>query len=75
VFGSVVRGDYKPQSDIDIAIVLRKKVDEYERAKFRVLVEKRIGRPNPFEVHIIDVKTWKEYYKKIIKENEIVNVL
>jgi predicted nucleotidyltransferase len=67
VFGSTVRGDYKPLSDIDVAVVLKEGVDEWARAKFRSLVSKRLGACNPFEVHVVTEREWREWYMKFVK--------
>jgi len=67
VFGSTVRGDYRILSDIDVAVVLKENVDEFQRAKFRSLVRKKLGRLNPFEIHIITNDEWKNWYSKFIK--------
>ena len=69
VFGSIVRGDYKPLSDIDIAIVLYKEVDEFSRAKFRGLVRNRIGRVHPFQIHILTKDEWGNWYMRFVGQD------
>ena len=67
VFGSTVRGDYEPLSDVDVAVVLREGVDEWTRAKFRSLVSKRLGACNPFEIHVVSEREWREWYARFVK--------
>jgi len=60
VFGSTVRGDYGPLSDIDVAIVLREGVDERFRAGFRSVVRRELGDIHPFEIHVITDAEWRD---------------
>jgi len=69
VFGSIVRGDIKPLSDIDIAMVLCKGVDEFSRAKFRGLGRNRIGRVHPFQIHILTKDEWDNWYMRFVGQN------
>lgn len=70
IFGSMVRGNYRADSDIDIAIILRESVNEFERAKFVSLVNKKF-RLNPFEIHIISIDVWEKWYKNFVKSDFI----
>jgi predicted nucleotidyltransferase len=70
IFGSMVRGNYRADSDIDIAIILRESVNEFERAKFVFLVNKKF-RLNPFEIHIISIDVWEKWYKNFVKSDFI----
>jgi predicted nucleotidyltransferase len=72
VFGSMVKGNYRVDSDIDIAIILMRNVDEFQRAKFISLVNKKF-KLNPFEIHIISNDTWESYYKSFVK-NDFVEI-
>ena len=67
VFGSFAEKKHKPYSDIDVAVVLRKYYDEVERAKFVNLINKKFG-INPFEIHVVDEETWKNFYSKFVKK-------
>ena len=67
VFGSTVEGKASPLSDIDIAIILEKSVDEFERAKFRVAINRAYG-IHPFEIHIITASEWERWYKRFVKK-------
>ncbi len=71
VFGSTVRGDYRALSDIDVAIVLKRDVDEFVRVKFRSLVRERLSKVHPFEIHIITEDEWRNWYRRFIKEDYV----
>ncbi|BCU69875.1 nucleotidyltransferase domain-containing protein [Stygiolobus caldivivus] len=65
LFGSYVRGDFRPDSDIDVLVITDVK-DEWDRLKVYHEVNKAIGNPNPFEVHVVNEKEYKEWYSKFI---------
>lgn len=71
LFGSIVRGDYTPSSDIDILIVTETKVPPEERGKIRAEILKSVGFFSPFEIHLITRPIFENWYKKFIKENYI----
>ncbi len=60
VFGSYAEGKYDILSDVDVAIVTKKKEEE-----IRVLLQKILG--SPFEIHLFDKKEWEEFRKTIKK--------
>ncbi|MEM0476559.1 MAG: nucleotidyltransferase domain-containing protein [Candidatus Aenigmatarchaeota archaeon] len=68
VFGSLIKGESKPLSDIDIAIILPKEVDELKKAKFISSINRKFGE-NPFEIHIVSKEKWEKFYKKFVKED------
>jgi predicted nucleotidyltransferase len=70
VFGSMVKGNYRADSDIDIAIILRESMNEFERAKFVSLINKKF-KLNPFEIHIISIDVWEKWYKNFVKSDFI----
>ncbi|BBL45832.1 DNA polymerase subunit beta [Nanobdella aerobiophila] len=72
IFGSYIKGNMHPLSDIDIAIILKENIDEEERMKFYKLINKEFGL-NPFEFHIISIDQWEEWYKKFIDEYKELN--
>ncbi len=71
VFGSFIRGDYKPLSDIDVAVILSKEVDEWSRARFRLLVRREIGSIHPFEIHIVTDDVWRNWFSRFVKKDYI----
>ncbi len=75
VFGSVVKGDYHPAlSDIDVLIVSPNMPESnLERAKIKVRILDRIGKWNPFEIHLVNPKEY-EWYRKFILLDKYVEV-
>jgi predicted nucleotidyltransferase len=67
LFGSVVRGDYTPLSDLDV-LVVSKKIGE-EKAKLIVEAKEKLGDFfAPIEFHLVTPKTFEKWYKKFIDE-------
>ena len=73
VFGSVVRGEEHPMSDVDVAVVLSENVDEEKRVGFYRKVREKIGNLHPFEIHVISRDEWEKWYRKFVK-NDYVTV-
>jgi len=71
IFGSTIEEKAKPLSDIDIAIILMDHANDFERAKFRVLIDKVFGL-HPFEIHIITVEEWENWFKRFVKKYTII---
>lgn len=67
LFGSVLRGDYRPQSDIDVAVVLRRRPSVEERIAFRCKIREELGLFHPFEIHIVSEDDWKRWYGRFLK--------
>ena len=72
VFGSVVKKQALPSSDIDLLIVSKnmpKKMSE--RSKLKAKIWKRIGIFSPFEIHLVDEKEFEWYKRFIDKKVEV----
>jgi predicted nucleotidyltransferase len=69
IFGSFLRDDFGPNSDIDI-LVIKKGEPLFVKDKSTILVELKrlIGFVNPFELHIISEEEYKDWYSHFIKE-------
>ncbi len=67
LFGSVLRGDYGPLSDIDVAVVLARRPPVKERMAFRSRLREELGLFHPFEIHIVSREDWESWYMKFIK--------
>ena len=66
LFGSIVKGNFLPTSDIDILIVSKNTPKNVrERAKIQAKILKKIGIGSPFEIHLINEKEF-EWYKRFI---------
>ena len=72
LFGSVVRGDFTPSSDIDLLIVSRNMPKSLgERAKIKAKIYRRIGVFSPFEIHMVN-ELELEWYRTFIKKMVVV---
>ena len=71
VFGSTVKGNYKPWSDVDIAIVLKEKINEFERIKILKKIREEFGEINPFEIHFFTREEWEKYRKLVGKHIKV----
>jgi len=66
LFGSIVRGDARPDSDIDLLVVTKLAGSLNERIKLRVSIAKEIGECTPFEIHIVTPEEYEKWYKKFL---------
>jgi len=66
LFGSAVKGELRPDSDVDLLIVtnIAEKLDE--RIKLRMEIVKILGEGSPFEIHIITDEEYENWYRKFI---------
>jgi len=71
LFGSILRDDFGPNSDIDILVISKNTpAFSYERSKLIAELKRKIGFVNPFEIHIITPDEYEEWYSKFIKEKK-----
>jgi uncharacterized protein len=68
LFGSVVKREAEPGSDIDVLIVASQFEDPLKRSEFYLKVNRKVGFLSPFEIHLITPKEYKEWYQYFIKE-------
>jgi len=66
LFGSVVKGKMKPDSDIDVLIITKLARQVNRRLKLRMEISKEIEECTPFEIHIVTPEEHKNWYKKFI---------
>jgi predicted nucleotidyltransferase len=66
VFGSFVRGALKPDSDIDVLLIVRQAKNPLFRGRLFRLISEEIGLENPFELHIISEDEFEKLYKKFV---------
>ena len=72
LFGSIAKGKYTLASDIDVLIVSEElKSSEAERLKVEI---KKMYPWLPLELHVIDIKTFENWYKKFIEEDELIEI-
>lgn len=68
VFGSIVRGKFSPNSDIDILIISKNlSENQEERAKIRTEIKSKISPFSPFQIHLATPKEYQNWYQKFIK--------
>jgi len=72
LFGSIVRGDYTPASDIDV-LIIAKPIEPDRRGTIRAEILKAVGFTSPFEIHLITKETFDNWYKHFIK-NELIQI-
>jgi hypothetical protein len=68
VFGSLIRGEAEPGSDIDILIISPKLKNFLKKSKIRTKILEEIGSISPFEIHLITPEEYQNWYKNFIKE-------
>ncbi|MBB5254154.1 nucleotidyltransferase domain-containing protein [Sulfurisphaera ohwakuensis] len=66
LFGSVARGKYRVDSDIDVLIITELADDVWKRAEIAVKIHNRLGFSDPLELHIVTPKIYNEWYKRFI---------
>ncbi|RLI97063.1 MAG: DNA polymerase subunit beta [Candidatus Aenigmatarchaeota archaeon] len=72
IFGSIVKKEHTPASDIDLLIISKnmpKRISE--RAKIQAKILKKIGIFSPFEIHMVNEEEFKWYEKFIDKKIEV----
>lgn len=68
LFGSIIKDKIGPGSDIDILIISSKLGEALKKSEIRAKILKKIGSPNPFELHLITPQEYKDWYSHFIKE-------
>jgi len=72
LFGSLVKGSMRPDSDIDILIVTQLARRLGERLKLRMEIAKEIGEYTPFEIHIVTPEEYEGWYKRFLDEYRVI---
>lgn len=68
IFGSVIRNDFKPGSDIDI-LVISSQIPKGLFAQAEIKLKIKDEFPDaPFEIHLITPEEYENWYKKFIKD-------
>ncbi|BCU66701.1 DNA polymerase subunit beta [Sulfolobales archaeon HS-7] len=66
LFGSVVRGNYRADSDIDVLLVIELADDVWKRAEVALKIHRELGFSDPLELHIVTPRIYEEWYKRFI---------
>ena len=70
VFGSIVRNEHTPDSDIDILIISDNLPENSEeRAKIRTEIKSKIDPFSPFQIHLSTPEEFENWYKNFIKND------
>jgi predicted nucleotidyltransferase len=73
VFGSIVRGNYNPMSDVDVMIVSEKIPDNIiEQAKIKAKILEDFE-PGIFQIHLVKPFEYENWYKRFVK-NDIIKI-
>ena len=66
LFGSVARGNYRDDSDIDVLVITDKAVSVWDKVNIQVVIERELNIGSPFEFHIVTRKEFEGWYKRFI---------
>jgi predicted nucleotidyltransferase len=66
LFGSIVRGNWRNDSDIDVLVITEKAKNEWDKAKIMSFIENALGISDPLELHVINNKEYEGWYKRFI---------
>lgn len=70
LFGSYLKGNFGPLSDVDVLIVSDKiNQDPYEMTKLKVKLMRDFDIGHPFEIHLTNNYYFENWYKKFIKKD------
>ncbi len=73
VFDSIIKGNYGPDSDIDLLIISKNIPEEHRKQveiKYNIL---KSFKDSPFEIHLATPEMYENWYKKFIK-NEYIEI-
>lgn len=71
LFGSIVEGRFRPDSDIDILIISGEAGDPMWRARLRMKIYREVGGREILELHIVTPKEYEDWFKRFIKNSYI----
>ncbi|ADX84986.1 nucleotidyltransferase domain-containing protein [Saccharolobus islandicus] len=66
LFGSVARGNYRDDSDVDVLIITDKAESIWDKVNIEVIIERELNIGDPFEFHIVTNSEYENWYKKFI---------
>ncbi|GIW66478.1 MAG: hypothetical protein KatS3mg095_0376 [Candidatus Parcubacteria bacterium] len=74
IFGSVIRGDFSPASDIDVLIISNKFPENWEERRiYRTKIKSAIEHSSPFQIHLATEEEFKNWWQNFIK-SEFVEI-
>ncbi|MGC8974904.1 MAG: nucleotidyltransferase domain-containing protein [Thermoprotei archaeon] len=66
VFGSYVRGNITPDSDIDVLLITNLAASPSHRGRLLATIARKIGLETPFEIHVVTEEEYREWYSRFI---------
>lgn len=67
VFGSMLKKDEVPR-DIDVMVISPNLKSSIKKSKIRVKLQKKLGFSSPFQIHLVTLEEYRDWYKNFIKE-------
>lgn len=74
LFGSVARGNYRIDSDVDVLVITNKVKTAMDRASLLVKIYDVLGTTDPFEIHVVTEKEFKEWYIRFLDVYEEITL-
>jgi len=71
LFGSIIRKQAEPGSDIDILIISPKLKTPEKKSEIRTKILEKIGNNSPFEIHLITPQEYRDWYSHFIKKEKV----
>jgi len=72
IFGSLVKGKWGPNSDIDVLIISNKLSKNWIKNRLiRTKIKKEIGPFSPFQIHLATPEEYKNWYRRFIKKDYV----
>lgn len=71
LFGSVVKKQVEPGSDIDVLVISPQLKNPKKKSEVLTKILKEIGQSSPFEIHLITPQEYQNWYQKFIKKEFI----
>jgi len=70
VFGSVVKGCWGPDSDIDVLVISSKLKENWmENMPIKLEIKRAVGSFSPFQIHLARPEEYLNWWKKFIKKD------
>jgi hypothetical protein len=70
LFGSFLKGDFGPNSDIDVLVVSpRAPVESGKKSEILIYLKRGFSVYHPFEIHLVTPEIFENWYKKFIKKD------
>jgi hypothetical protein len=73
VFGSIIRGEAAPGSDIDVLVISENLPDDHdERGKIKSEIKRAAGSLSPFQIHLVTKDEYIRWYQPFVKEFDTI---